>query len=187
MSLDQTLKNGVDALLAGDVRTKDGKQLEARRLALAEKDGPVSDNTARAFLNAYPATETAQAGELEELRIYPQSPIWLIAAERVRQQNQEGWTPEHDDKHEGGELARAAAAYAAPSWLRALLTRAICSESTRSILERLWPWEQQWWKPTPDNRQRELVKACALLVAEYERLSRAAIRAARSAERKEGT
>jgi hypothetical protein len=37
--------------------------------------------------------------------------IELIAAERQRQQAVEGWTPEHDRHHSGGELARAATAY----------------------------------------------------------------------------
>lgn len=34
--------------------------------------------------------------------------IQLIAEERVRQIEQEGWTPEHDDEHADGELAIAA-------------------------------------------------------------------------------
>jgi hypothetical protein len=36
----------------------------------------------------------------------------LIAAERQRQIEVEGWTPEHDAAHDGGELAIAAACYA---------------------------------------------------------------------------
>lgn len=39
----------------------------------------------------------------------------LIAAERRRQIEQEGWTPEHDDQHSGGELATAGAVYATPA------------------------------------------------------------------------
>ena len=35
-----------------------------------------------------------------------------VLAERARQIAAEGWTPEHDDEHDGGELARAGAAYA---------------------------------------------------------------------------
>lgn len=33
-----------------------------------------------------------------------------------------------------------------------------------------WPWERRDWKPTPDDRVRELVKAGALYVAEAERI-----------------
>lgn len=38
--------------------------------------------------------------------------IELIAAERARQINIEGWTSEHDDEHESGELIQAAIRYA---------------------------------------------------------------------------
>lgn len=37
------------------------------------------------------------------------SGIDLIAAERQRQIEEEGWTPDHDDQHTNGELALAAA------------------------------------------------------------------------------
>ena len=36
----------------------------------------------------------------------------------------------------------------------------------------LWPWKEAWWKPTPEDRIRELVKAGALIVAEIDRLRR---------------
>lgn len=35
----------------------------------------------------------------------------LIAAERLRQVQEEGWKPSHDDDHGAGELAGAAVAY----------------------------------------------------------------------------
>ena len=38
-----------------------------------------------------------------------------------------------------------------------------------------WPWDAAWWKPA--TRQRNLVKATALIVAEIERNKRAAIAA----------
>jgi hypothetical protein len=43
------------------------------------------------------------------------------------------------------------------------------------VLEWLWPWSVQWWKPK--DRRRDLVRAGALIVAEIERLDRAAARA----------
>lgn len=76
-----------------------------------------------------------------------------IAAERARQIAVEGWTPEHDDQHSGGELARAAACYAAGDHQNGL-----------------WPWHEDWWKPS--TRRRDLIKAAALLVAEIERRDR---------------
>lgn len=88
--------------------------------------------------------------------------IDLIAKERQRQVNEEGWTPEHDDQHAKGELARAAACYAVPDNYRVRV----------HYLSELWPWELKWWKPAPDNRKRELIKAAALIVAEIERIDR---------------
>lgn len=81
--------------------------------------------------------------------------IEAIAAERQRQIEVEGWTPEHDDDHNNGELADAAACYA----------RGRCMSS-------VWPWDDNWWKPG-SGRRRQLVKAGALIVAEIERLDRA--------------
>jgi hypothetical protein len=88
------------------------------------------------------------------------SAIELIAAERQRQIEVEGWSPEHDDQHRRGELARAAACYA------------VGSNELRDGHNGVMPWESRWWKPSPDNRVRDLVKAGALIVAEIERLQR---------------
>lgn len=97
----------------------------------------------------------------------------LIAMERQRQMSAEGWTPEHDDKHCDSELARAAATYALPHWLRELHVRPLCTDAEHTLRAKLWPWEFRWWKPTPD-RVRELVKAGALIAAEIDRLHREA-------------
>ena len=79
-----------------------------------------------------------------------------IGIERYRQGYEEGWTDDHDDDHNCNELADAAACYAfgQPS----------------QIIEQLWPWSIDWWKPT--DKRRDLVKAGALIVAEIERLDR---------------
>lgn len=92
--------------------------------------------------------------------------VGLIAAERKRQVSQEGWSRSHDDKHYGGDLARAALCYAAPVGHPA-------REGT--FMPKWWPWEARWWKPTPDNRIRELVKAGALIAAEIDRLQHDAL------------
>ena len=101
----------------------------------------------------------AQAGQV------PQA--WLdVQAERRRQVEAEGWTPEHDDEHDNGEMARAAACYA-------LAGSSAPNDGTAALLVSLaWPWDEQWWKPT--TTRRDLVKACALGLAEIERLDRAA-------------
>ncbi|HCF2936219.1 TPA: hypothetical protein SL508_000906 [Pseudomonas aeruginosa] len=93
---------------------------------------------------------------------------WIdVQAERRRQITAEGWTPEHDDEHDNGEMARAAACYA-------LAGSSAPNDGAAALLVSLaWPWDQQWWKPT--SARRDLVKACALALAEIERLDRACI------------
>ncbi|MFZ5674266.1 MAG: hypothetical protein ACOZAM_14995 [Pseudomonadota bacterium] len=92
-----------------------------------------------------------------------------IAAERRRQIEGEGWTTEHDDAHEGGELARAAACYAAGSTLPMMPFR----PGKRVRGYSIWPWDLEWWKPK--SKRQDLIRAAALLVAEIERLDRAAV------------
>ncbi|GMB00413.1 hypothetical protein [Pelosinus sp. IPA-1] len=84
----------------------------------------------------------------------------LIFRERQRQIEQEGWTEEHDQEHRKGELALAAACYAIPTEKR----------TWYCIIEKLWPWSNNWWKSTPNDRIRELTKAGALIAAEIDRL-----------------
>ncbi|KAA5558367.1 hypothetical protein F3G54_27770 [Pseudomonas aeruginosa] len=100
----------------------------------------------------------------------PSNPIpqaWLdVQAERRRQVEAEGWTPEHDDEHSHGQMARAAACYA-------LAGSSAPNDGTAALLVSLaWPWDEQWWKPS--TARRDMVKACALGLAEIERLDRVA-------------
>ncbi|MBA5617478.1 hypothetical protein [Pseudomonas aeruginosa] len=104
--------------------------------------------TADDLLAAAPGKEVPQA--------------WLdVQAERKRQVEVEGWTPEHDDKHNGGELADAAACYA-------LWAGGINPGNWREF----WPWAPEWLKHSEPRRM--LVKAGALILAEIERLDRVA-------------
>lgn len=103
-----------------------------------------------------------------------------IEAERCRQVEQEGWTAEHDDQHTDGSLAAAAASYAWPTV--AVLTDGYgeplhllaTSPDYSDHMPLAWPhsWDFDWWKPT--SRRRDLIKAAALIIAEIERLDRAA-------------
>ena len=86
----------------------------------------------------------------------------LIASERQRQLDAEGWTPEHDDGHELGELIQAAIRYADNA--------SPYDYGNRSS----WPFEASWWKPS-DDPVRDLVKAGALIAAEIDRLQRLAV------------
>jgi hypothetical protein len=92
----------------------------------------------------------------------------LILLERERQVSQEGWTEQHDDLFEDRELIRAAVCYAEADNLD--MTE---NEDGENLIEcGYWPWETKWWKPTPDDRVKELVKAGALIAAEIDRLQR---------------
>lgn len=101
------------------------------------------------------------------------SAIEAIAAERQRQVAVEGWSPEHDDYHGGGQLAQAAACYA-------MVTAQSPNDHRHGPFypPQEWPWGADWWKPgfkrDVANRRRCLVKAGALIVAEIERLDRIA-------------
>jgi hypothetical protein len=92
------------------------------------------------------------------------SGIDLISQERQRQITEEERTAEHDAEHATGELAIAAAIYALPDAERDYI------HSDRYRCPQGWPWTIEWWKPTPDDRVRELVKAGALIAAEIDRL-----------------
>lgn len=85
-----------------------------------------------------------------------------VLAERQRQISVEGWTPEHDDRYTTGALATAAGCYA-------MFTLAYPPGDPVSF----WPWSPSWWKPSDESR-RNLVKAGALILAEIDRLDRAA-------------
>lgn len=95
-----------------------------------------------------------------------------IAAERQRQIEQEGWSPEHDLTHTRGELGYAAAEYAVAAVRAALGWGA--ADLARVPIH--WPWDGRWWKPS-DDPIRNLEKAGALIAAEIDRLIRARERA----------
>jgi hypothetical protein len=95
-----------------------------------------------------------------------------IVAERWRQQSKEGWTLEHDDEHTDGQLAMAAACYAVAAAWQADGSELRPTLETTGMPE--WPWDIEWWKPK--DARRNLVRAAALMVAEIERLDRAAVK-----------
>jgi hypothetical protein len=86
--------------------------------------------------------------------------VALIASERDRQVRSEGWTPEHDDEHENGELISAAVWYADNG-----------CEFDLGLRLPPWPFEPEAWKAS-DDRVGQLVKAGALIAAEIDRLQR---------------
>lgn len=97
------------------------------------------------LLAAAPGTEVPQA--------------WLdVQAERRRQITAEGWTPEHDDLYCAAELPRAAAAY--------------ILNGANDEAPAIWSFSAKWWKPR--DARSNYVRAGALILAEIERLDRAA-------------
>ncbi|HIB1437201.1 TPA: hypothetical protein ACWV5P_002584 [Salmonella enterica subsp. enterica serovar Muenchen] len=90
---------------------------------------------------------------LEHLNLSPAAAD--VLAERQRQINVKGWTPEHDDTYTCGELAAAAISYIEPM-----------------EAENYWPadWHDDSFRPS--DERRNIVKATALLLAELERLDR---------------
>lgn len=93
----------------------------------------------------------------------PLSPFMqAVIAERYRQIEQEGWSIEHDDAHQTGELATAGACYA-------MLAKSEWKPEWGP--HQYWPWSTEWWKPA--GFRRDLVKGAALIVAEGEKFDRA--------------
>lgn len=86
----------------------------------------------------------------------------LIAIERWRQINEEGLSSIEDADYTNEELAEAAMCY-----INAKRCREVFFQEDKVPLR--WPWEDESWKPTPNDRVRELVKAGALIAAEIDR------------------
>lgn len=87
--------------------------------------------------------------------------IDLIAAERQRQIEKEGYFIEDDARYTQNELIQAAMCY---------LWAAEHPEVVQKGPPAGWPWGSAWWKPSKDGPQRNLEKAGALIAAEIDRL-----------------
>ena len=84
-----------------------------------------------------------------------------IGAERARQVDMLDWTPDHDDQYTDGQLSRAAACYA---------TASLPNHENHPPHD--WPWDRKYWRGA--NERRNKIKAAALLMADIERMDRAA-------------
>lgn len=106
-----------------------------------------------------------------------QTGVQLITAERERQLSQEGFTEEHDKQYRRGDLAAAGAAYALDAVSRygdyPDKLKTVLSGAARASCPLNWMGPSgQWWKPTPEDDIRQLVKAGALIAAEIDKLQR---------------
>ncbi|RFB69907.1 hypothetical protein E4P32_13975 [Herbaspirillum sp. 3R11] len=90
----------------------------------------------------------------------------LRSNKRQRQQDDESWTPENDDDHRDGQMATAAGYYA--------LACGFPHERDlgRGVVPTYWPRTRDWWKPK--SKRSNLLRAGALILAEIERIDRAA-------------
>lgn len=80
----------------------------------------------------------------------------LIAKERERQINELGYDVKNDELYSKNELSDAAICYA-------------MTETRRFVDNFVWPWDKKFWKPTPEDRIKELTKAGALIAAQIDR------------------
>jgi hypothetical protein len=97
--------------------------------------------------------------------------VELIAEERQRQIEKEKFSIQHDAKvYTGGnenDLCFAAVSYALPENLKTEWQKKNVGHRSN-----FFPWTKTWWKPSPENRIRELTKAGALIAAEIDRINR---------------
>ncbi len=89
-----------------------------------------------------------------------------VLAERRRQIEAEGMTTAGDDGYHAAELPRAAASY--------------ILNGANDEAPAIWPWAKAWWKPR--DARTNYVRAGALILAEIERLDRAALAASTGQE-----
>lgn len=144
--------------------------MDRLKRAMADKPDARQVTLNRSTVEAMLAALEAQAAAQPVPDAVAEADAWRdVLGERQRQISVEGWTPEHDDAHDECELAFAAAVYALESaWPSDWQDR-----QRQAAIRELWPWQQHWHKTT--TQRRDLVKAGALILAEIERLDRAAL------------
>lgn len=100
--------------------------------------------------------------------------IERIAAERHRQIEELGYTPEHDAHHMEGDMGYVAACLAAPSTIYLFkVENQDTAERSRGLVHWVEPWPSGWPRKQITNRAdriRELEKAGAVIAAEIDRL-----------------
>ncbi len=97
----------------------------------------------------------------------------LIAKERERQVDVNGWTSNHDDTHDRGEMVGAAINYAELARFISVYNRTDGKRFYHGAPPQPATWPKDWtWKPDYADAIRNLVIAGALIAAEIDRLQR---------------
>jgi len=89
-----------------------------------------------------------------------------VIDERHRQINKKGYTPQHDNDHDAGELAGAGSAYALNASCQLYPYYNLPLDEKPDS----FTWDDSHWKPK--SPREDLVRAAALLIAEIERIDR---------------
>ncbi|MGY2732351.1 hypothetical protein [Sphingomonas sp. UYP23] len=160
--------NGYDLAFAGHDRMDRPTMDEVWRKGGGGHEVVANRTTVMRFIRTIDALESALAA----MRMGEGHGVVIsdVSAERERQKSALGWTPKHYDTNDSDQaLPRAAACYAladsgrgnaGPFWISQFRTP-----------HQVWPYRWEW---KPKDRRTNLVRAAALLVAEIERLDRAA-------------
>ena len=137
-----------------------GNEADAKELMAAIGAVPAAPAVDESFEDLISDWAHGDALDAEHYRTLSQAARDVLA-ERRRQVNAEGFSPERDDQYVGGQLAGAAISYL-------ILAAGGREDEARAF----WPWRQEWLKP--GSQRRYLEKACALGLAEMERMDRSA-------------
>ena len=87
--------------------------------------------------------------------------VMCIAQERNRQIDELGFTYENDKLYADNQLAQAGAVYA----MLPMFNEVNYDENN---VPKAWPWSDEYFKPTPEDRIKELSKAGALIAAQID-------------------
>ncbi|MGO6998981.1 hypothetical protein [Rhizobium leguminosarum] len=166
-AIGQSVMNWIDLLTPLDGPLKDWTPAESPAEIIPDLYNMLEESLA---CHRQACGETkALAAELETRKV--SQALLDVAAERRRQMEVEGWTPEHDDQHTDASMALAAGSYCESAARPTILAR---KPGGAFAIPKLWPqsWSRDWWKPK--SPREDLVRAAALIVAEIERIDRAA-------------
>lgn len=97
-----------------------------------------------------------------------------VMAERLRQIDDFGYDAKHDDGHVDGDLTKAGIAYAMAALAR--MHQAVGDEDQAghayAVVRRMYPFDARF--APEEDRRNALIRAAALMLAEIERIDRAA-------------